>query len=179
MNEAQTKHDLIEPALHRAGWGVVEGSRLWLEFGITQGRLISQDRRVPQLKAAYIDTWGRGTLKIFKACEEAGLPEPQILEKDGGIEVTLFKAISKKDVSERFRNDFGTISEQIRNKFGIQVEATFKIINEHPEYSAKQIAQELDVTSRTIENHQAKLKEAGYIERKGDNVGGYWQIIKI
>jgi DNA-binding MarR family transcriptional regulator len=59
------------------------------------------------------------------------------------------------------------------------VEATFKIINEHPEYSAKQIAQELDVTSRTIENHQAKLKEAGYIERKGDNVGGYWQIIKI
>ena len=66
---------------------------------------------MPQLKAGYIDTWGRGTLKIFKACEEAGLPEPQILEKDGGIEVTLFKAISKKDVSERFRNDFGTNSE--------------------------------------------------------------------
>jgi ATP-dependent DNA helicase RecG len=69
-------------------------------------------------KAGYIDTWGRGTLKIFKACEEAGLPEPQILEKDGGIEVTLFKAISKKDVSERFRNDFGTNSEQIRNSSG-------------------------------------------------------------
>ena len=25
MNEAQTKHDLIEPALRAAGWGVVEG----------------------------------------------------------------------------------------------------------------------------------------------------------
>lgn len=23
MNEAQTKHDLIEPALRKAGWGVV------------------------------------------------------------------------------------------------------------------------------------------------------------
>lgn len=30
MNEAQTKHDLIEPALREAGWGIVEGSRLRL-----------------------------------------------------------------------------------------------------------------------------------------------------
>lgn len=26
MNEAQTKHDLITPALQAAGWDVVEGS---------------------------------------------------------------------------------------------------------------------------------------------------------
>lgn len=129
-------------------------------------------------KAGYIDTWGRGTLKIFKACKEAGLPEPRIIEKDGGIEVTLFKALIKKDVSEEIRNDFGTISEEIRNEFGTKIEATFKIISEHPEYSAERIAQELGVTSRTIENHQAKLKDAGYIKRKGDNVGGYWKILK-
>jgi ATP-dependent DNA helicase RecG len=135
-------------------------------------------------KAGYIDTWGRGTLKIFKACEEAGLPEPQIIEKDGGIEVTLFKAIAKKTDSEPttkpsgpIRKEFGTISERIRDQFGTKVEATFKIIYEHPEYSAEQIATKLGITSRTIENHQAKLKKAGYIERKGDNIGGYWKIL--
>ena len=42
-------------------------------------------------KAGYIDTWGRGTLKIINTCTAAGLPTPQIIEKDGGIEVTLFK----------------------------------------------------------------------------------------
>jgi ATP-dependent DNA helicase RecG len=78
-------------------------------------------------KAGYIDTWGRGTLKIFKACKEAGLPEPKILEKDGGIEVTLFKAISKKDVSERFRNDFGMISERLRSIFGTHSESQWKL----------------------------------------------------
>jgi ATP-dependent DNA helicase RecG len=135
-------------------------------------------------KAGYIDTWGRGTLKIFKACEEVGMPEPQIIEKDGGIEVTLFKASTKKtdsgpitQPSEEIRNEFGTISERIRDQFGTKVEATFKIIYEHPEYSAEKIAEELDVTSRTVENHQAKLKDAGYIERKGDNVGGYWKVL--
>lgn len=42
-------------------------------------------------KAGYIDSWGRGTLKIFEACKEAGLPEPEITAMDGDILVTLFK----------------------------------------------------------------------------------------
>ena len=42
-------------------------------------------------KAGYIDSWGRGTLKIINSCNEAGLPEPTITALDGGILVTLFK----------------------------------------------------------------------------------------
>ena len=42
-------------------------------------------------KAGYIDTWGRGTLKIFNSCKEAELPEPEIKPLDGGILVTLYK----------------------------------------------------------------------------------------
>ncbi len=42
-------------------------------------------------KAGYIDLWGRGTLKIIHSCREAGLPEPDIQELDGGILVSLFK----------------------------------------------------------------------------------------
>ena len=37
MNEAQTKHDLIEPALREAGWGSVEGSHLRLSFPLPKG----------------------------------------------------------------------------------------------------------------------------------------------
>ena len=42
-------------------------------------------------KAGYIDTWGRGTLKIFNSCKEAELPEPKIQPLDGGVLVTLYK----------------------------------------------------------------------------------------
>lgn len=42
-------------------------------------------------KAGYIDTWGRGTLKIFNSCREAELPEPEIQPLDGGVVVTLYK----------------------------------------------------------------------------------------
>jgi ATP-dependent DNA helicase RecG len=42
-------------------------------------------------KAGYIDAWGSGTLKIISTCKEAGLPDPEIIEQDGGILVTLFR----------------------------------------------------------------------------------------
>ncbi len=42
-------------------------------------------------KAGYIDAWGSGTLKIISTCKEAGLPDPEIIEQDGGVLVTLFK----------------------------------------------------------------------------------------
>lgn len=74
-------------------------------------------------KAGYIDTWGRGTLKIFKACEEAGLPEPQIAIKDGGIEVTLFKAAA----SEKRRNNFETISEELSD----EPTSNYRLLKEH------------------------------------------------
>ncbi|WP_181308319.1 ATP-binding protein [Rufibacter sp. XAAS-G3-1] len=42
-------------------------------------------------KGGYIDSWGRGTLKILEACREAALPEPEMREQDGGFMITLSK----------------------------------------------------------------------------------------
>lgn len=42
-------------------------------------------------KGGLIDAWGRGTIKIIEACVKAGLPEPEIIERDGGLLVTLYK----------------------------------------------------------------------------------------
>ncbi|AFU70510.1 type I restriction-modification system, restriction subunit R HsdR [Psychroflexus torquis ATCC 700755] len=67
MNEAQTKHDLIEPALRAAGWGSVEGSRLRLEFPITKGRLIGLNRRATPLFADYILEYKNRRIGVVEA----------------------------------------------------------------------------------------------------------------
>ena len=59
----------------------------------------------------YIDTWGRGTLKIINSCKEAGLPVPEIKEMNGGVAVTLF-AGQKPILSEGQGDKFGMISER-------------------------------------------------------------------
>jgi ATP-dependent DNA helicase RecG len=128
--------------------------------------------------AGYIDAWGRGTLKIINACKRNELPEPEIKEMNGGVQVTLFKyEVDPGAILAPFRNDFGMISERIQNEFGKEIAKTFEIIRREPEYSAQQIANELNKTARTIENYIAKLKEAGLIVRKGPKLGGRWEII--
>tara|TARA_R110002096_G_scaffold246973_1_gene439359 strand:- start:1490 stop:3952 length:2463 start_codon:yes stop_codon:yes gene_type:complete len=67
MNEEQTKHDLISPALRKAGWGKIEGSRLRLEFPITNGRLIGQGRRARPLKADYVLEFKNRKIGIIEA----------------------------------------------------------------------------------------------------------------
>lgn len=67
MNEAQTKHDLIEPALRAAGWGIVDGSRLRLEFPITKGRLIGQNRRATPLFADYVLEYKNRRIGVVEA----------------------------------------------------------------------------------------------------------------
>lgn len=48
-------------------------------------------------KGGYIDSWGRGTIKILETCKEADLPEPELQERDGGFLVTLYKNVLTKD----------------------------------------------------------------------------------
>lgn len=64
--------------------------------------------------AGYIDSWGRGTLKIINACKEYGLSEPLINEKDGGIMVTLNNSISDSQVGNQ-------VSNQVSNQVGNEV----------------------------------------------------------
>jgi ATP-dependent DNA helicase RecG len=42
-------------------------------------------------KAGFIESWGRGTLKIAEAAVNAGLPDPEFVQDSGGFEVVLFK----------------------------------------------------------------------------------------
>lgn len=70
-------------------------------------------------RVGYIDSWGRGIEKITDACKQAGLPDPIITERTGGVAVELLKPeTSEKAVLESSGDDFGTISERIRKDFG-------------------------------------------------------------
>lgn len=78
-----------------------------------------------------------------------------------------------------FRKDFGKISERIRKEFGRsgkEIFLTFKIIEANPLFTAEEIAIKIGKTSRTVENHIQKLKDAGIIVRIGPKLGGFWEI---
>jgi type I restriction enzyme R subunit len=75
VNEAETRAELIDPALKAAGWGVVEASRVRREV-ITLGRLQGAGMRAKQDIADYVLTYRNHKLAVIEA-KRRDLPDTE------------------------------------------------------------------------------------------------------
>lgn len=67
MNEAETRAELIDPALKAAGWGVVDGSRVRREYPIAPGRIEGAGKRGKALTADYVLEYRNTKLAVVEA----------------------------------------------------------------------------------------------------------------
>jgi len=95
MNEAETRAELIDPALHAAGWGMVADSRTRREM-IAPGRIMGGGRRAKPLSCDYVLVY-RG---IKLAAMEAKAAGKSYTEGVG----------QAKDYAERLQTRFGFAS---------------------------------------------------------------------
>ena len=123
-------------------------------------------------KAGYIDTWGRGILKIINSCKEAELPEPNIIEKDGGLLVELYAENNKvDDTSGVIGGVIGGVIDELTDR----QKEILNIINNNNKVSYKEISVILDINESAVNKHIIKLKEKKIIERIG-GTRGHWKI---
>ncbi|MDH6312380.1 ATP-dependent DNA helicase RecG [Parabacteroides sp. PFB2-10] len=116
-------------------------------------------------KGGLIDSWGRGTVRIIETCKEAGLPEPELTERDGGFLVTLFKDNLTKEQLVKL----GLNARQIK---AVQhVKERGKITNK--EY------QEMNEVSRNTASSELKEleNEFGILINKGQGAGSFYELI--
>jgi ATP-dependent DNA helicase RecG len=115
-------------------------------------------------KGGLIDAWGRGTIKIIETCLEAGLPEPELIERDGGFLVTLFKDKFTEEQLVRL----GLNQRQLK---AVQyVKAKGKITN-------KEYQEVNEVSKRTASNDLSELVEKYQILKQlGASVSTYYEI---
>ncbi len=57
-------------------------------------------------------------------------------------------------------------------------EQILKLIKQYPEYSSEKIGDMIDMSMRNTQRYIKGLKEEGYIERKGSNKKGSWEVKK-
>ena len=67
MNEAETRAEHIDPTLKASGWGVVEGSRILREHGITLGRLQGGGKRAKGDIADYVLVYRNTKIGVVEA----------------------------------------------------------------------------------------------------------------
>lgn len=105
-------------------------------------------------KGGYIDSWGRGTIKIIDTCKQAKLPEPEMVELDGGFSITLFK---------------DNITPEKLTKLGLndrQIKAVL-ILKERGKITNKEYQEMNETTERTASRDLSDLVEKGIIKSSG------------
>ncbi len=75
MNEAETRAELIDPALKTAGWGIIEGSRIRREV-ITLGRLVGNGKHASSDIADYVLVYSGEKLAVIEA-KKRDLPDTE------------------------------------------------------------------------------------------------------
>jgi ATP-dependent DNA helicase RecG len=114
-------------------------------------------------KGGYIDAWGRGTLKIINSCQEAGLPEPEMKESDGGFLVTIFKDI---------------YTEEQLKKLGLnerQMKAVL-FLKENKKITNKDYQRINDTSERTALRDIEQLVDLKLVRKVGEKKGTYYKL---
>jgi ATP-dependent DNA helicase RecG len=115
-------------------------------------------------RGGYIDSWGSGIQKIIDTCKFAGLPTPEMSEKEGGFIVTLFK---DRFSEEELRN-LGLNERQI--KAVLYVKEKGKITNS--EY------QKINNISRNTASAELTALEAfNMLKNIGYGAGSFYELI--
>lgn len=116
-------------------------------------------------KAGYIDAWGSGTLKIISTCKEAGLPEPEIIEQDGGMLITLFKNIYQENI----------LAEYPLNKRQIEALLLWK---DDGEIVSGKYKDRFSVTDRTARRDLVEMVNLGILKKEGDKKSAKYLFVR-
>jgi len=128
-----------------------------------------------------VEQVGSGIGRIKTAMQEAQLPIP-LFKTEGMFTVVLNrrKSSGKSSGKSSLQNWTETkkkINEQSPARLNKSMFKILEMVFASGEVTIPEMAKKTRLTERAIEKNIYKLKEAGILERKEGNKGGYWKII--
>ena len=164
-----------------------------LPLGYTEETLMGRHSSKPRnrnianamFKAGFIDTWGRGYMKIREGFEAAGIPMPKVQNFCGGVRVTVqrTKFMQMMNVGNNVGNNVASnVVSSVVSVSQVQLterqQEIYKLIKANSFISSKQMSVVLSVVHRTIQRDLAALQKAGIIIREGNTSAGHWVLLK-
>ena len=129
---------------------------------LTMEQLKNKHRSIPRNRliadvffmAGYIEAWGRGIEVMQEGCREYGIPDPVIIEEQGGIEVTFLKDIYTEEYL------------QILNLNKRQVQAVL-YVKKHGRITNAEYRELTGVSDRTVLRDLNELIEKHILRKNG------------
>ena len=130
-------------------------------------------------KAGFIESWGRGILKIQKGFADSGIKAPLFEEDCGGVRVTMYRNLEttttkEKNQGETKEKNQGETKEKNQ---GETKEKIIELLRNNPYITQKEMRELLGLSQGGIEYQIRNLKQDSVIKRVGGDRGGHWEIV--
>ena len=131
-----------------------------------------------------IEAWGTGIGRIRELAKSYGLPEPEFTEMPSFFRVNLYRkplpmqSIGKTSVEHR-QNIGENDNHQFKTdaKLNTTQQKIINLLSEQPEMTGAQLAEQIGISKRNIENNIKTLRELGMLIRHGSARNGYWEVV--
>lgn len=152
-----------------------------LPFGLTPEMLFQPHESMPWnplmanvfYKRGFIETWGRGTLKMADLLREAGLPAPVLRQQNRFVTLTF--ALNSAGGPHK---TLGKTPGKVSGETSVKVpDLLLAWLARQPSTTVPELAKRLGRSDRGVERVLRKLWEEGRLIRVGPTKGGHWQVV--
>lgn len=135
-------------------------NHIQFEFGLIPAKVLKEDKG--NYINALIETREEEDTAVFLEF----MKEEMIKTLSADIDAFL------KSMGEDGENSRSTGKKKQKSR-----EKILQLLKDHPNYSARKLAEVIGITPKAVEKHLAKLKSDGLIRRDGPDKGGSWTVL--
>ena len=89
------------------------------------------------------------------------------------------KRILEDRVGDRVGEKVGDrVGEKVGKSLTSNQQQILELLRQHPHMAARELAQQVGISSRKIEQNIARLKKLQFLQRIGPAKGGHWEVLK-
>jgi ATP-dependent DNA helicase RecG len=125
-------------------------------------------------RAGYIESWGRGMLKIRTECTKMGLPDPEFDYDANGLMV-LFKGKPVEASVEMSVKTSETASVRKSERASVRI---LELVKANRVITIQELASIIGISNRSIERNIQKLQKENKLKRIGADFGGHWEVVE-
>ena len=126
-------------------------------------------------RAGYIEAWGRGIQKVLESCKELGSSAPDYTVLGDDLTVK-FTALANAAIPNG-HNDQKSVQKDGRKENETE-QRILDMIATQKDISMSVMADQMEISYKTVQRAINHLKETGRIRRNGGKRFGYWEIIE-
>lgn len=124
----------------------------------------------------YVKEFGEGVDRMYNEMKKAGLPAPEYADNAFMLNVT----IRNGEINGELNDENGEINGELNMAFlylNKSELAVYHFIQDNPQATRQDMADSLDISSRTVDRAIKSLIDKKLIERIGSKKTGSWKII--